>query len=95
MHIALPERLHDAARRARIDGAHEQMGRVGHQYIGVHATALPARMIFQPVEVVLAVVRREKAGLAVVSALNEMQRYAGKRKTGAAGHRSVQCMGMQ
>lgn len=71
------------------------MDRIGHQYIGVHATALPALMIFQPVEVVLAVVRCEKAGLAVVSALNEMQRYAGKRKTGAAGHRSVRCMWMQ
>ena len=78
LHIALAERLHDAARRARIVGAHGQMDRVGHQHIGVHATALPARMIFQPVEVVLAVVRCEKAGLAVVSALNQMQRYSGK-----------------
>lgn len=78
LHMALTERLHDAARRARIVGTHEQMDRVGHQYTGVHATALPARMISQPVEVVLAVVRCEKAGLAVVSALNPMQWYAGK-----------------
>ena len=59
---------------------------IGHQHIGVHSTC-EARGEFVQVPQIDEVVRvGEKAGAAIVAALDDMQRHIGNPQAGTAGH---------
>ena len=60
---------------------------VGHQHIGMNAAARLARVLGQPVQVDAVIVLGKETGLAVVAALDQVQRDARKGKAGAARHR--------
>jgi hypothetical protein len=49
------------------------MNVIRHQHEGMNATALSSRIILKPIQVEATVVRRVEAGLAVVTALDQMQ----------------------
>ena len=59
---------------------------VGHQHVGMDRTAEIRSQLGQVVEIERVVLVGEEAGLAVVAALDQMQRYAGERDAGAARH---------
>ena len=59
---------------------------VGHQRIGVQPAAALAQRLAEPVAVGVVVLLGEKAGLAIVAALHDVQRHAIEVDAGAAGH---------
>jgi len=59
---------------------------VGHQDIGMDAAALRFRMFCQPFQVETVVFFSKEAGLAVVAALDDVQRNAREQETGTTRH---------
>jgi hypothetical protein len=59
---------------------------VGHKSIGVERALLLLQGFAQPVEVSLVVFLTKEAEFTIVSALDNVQGYAIKVNTGAAGH---------
>ena len=55
---------------------------VGHQHIGMNATACLACVFAQPVQVTAVILIRHKADLPVIAALNQMQGDIGQHQTG-------------
>lgn len=58
---------------------------IGHQRIGVKLNALTGERLAQPMQVALIILFAEKAGLAIVTTLHDVQRQAIKVNTRAAG----------
>lgn len=62
------------------------MNMIGHQHVRMNAaTGLPG-ILGQPVEIDTVILVGNKASLAVIAALNQVQRRVWQRKAGAAGH---------
>lgn len=59
---------------------------VGHEHIGVQAATAFLERLAQPVAVSKVVVISKEAGIAVVSALDYVQRNTSQVDAGAAGH---------
>lgn len=58
---------------------------VGHQDIGVYRTACAAGIVLQPIQIKAVVFIGEKAGLAVITALNEWNGIPGTIRRGRLG----------
>ncbi len=59
---------------------------VGHQNIGMDAATCLARIFLQPFEVEAVVFFGVKTDLAVVATLDDVERDAGEKQAGSAGH---------
>ena len=62
------------------------MNMVGHQHVSMNAATCLAGILGQPVEIKTVILVGEKAGLAVVATLNQVQRGVWQRKAWAARH---------
>lgn len=89
LYIALTERLHHGADRPFGRCRHEQVDVVGHEHVGMDCTAVADAVLVEPVQIEPIVLVGEGAGLAIVSALDEMERDVGKYNTGAAWHGGI------
>jgi len=66
----------------------EQMHVIGHQGIGMQLRSLAPQRLAQPVQVGVAILFRKEASLAVVAALNQVQRHTVEVEAGATRHRA-------
>jgi hypothetical protein len=76
--IALSWAFHQIPRSARFSGRYEQMDMIGHEDIGVNAATDLLSVLLQPAQVRFAVLLGEETCLALVAALNQVQRYTDK-----------------
>jgi hypothetical protein len=87
--VSPPQRLHEAGDLSAAGRRHQQVDVIGHQYIGMHGTAFTQRDLLEILQVALAVHVSEKAGLAVIAALDHMLRDTWEVKAWPAWHRRL------
>jgi hypothetical protein len=76
LYVPLAKALHEIACTFLVLWRQQKVDVVGHQSIGMYRTVCAAGIVLQPLQVKAVVFIGEKACLAVVAALNEMQRYS-------------------
>ena len=86
-HIAPAQGLHQARDSRRGRRAQQQMDVIGHQHIGVDAYLPRLRRLAQPLELECVVLGIEEDRLAIIPALDHMQRLVGQEIAAEAGHR--------
>jgi len=86
LNIALPQRLHQLPGATGRRRRQQQMDMVGHQHIGVDTALRLRRVLAQPAEITTGIVIGLEAGLAIVAALDEVQRDFSERESRAARH---------
>ena len=59
---------------------------IAHQAIGQHVQTEPLRLLFEPVEIYLAVIVNEENVLLIIAALSDMVRYIRKNYSGQSWH---------
>ncbi len=86
LHIALAQVLHQQRSAVGFLRREQQVHMVGHQHVGVDRAAELRCILGQTLQVKYVVFVGEEAGVAVVTALDQVQRNTGKRNARAAGH---------
>jgi hypothetical protein len=86
--VATAERLHGARQAVGAARRHQQVHVVGHQHIGVNGAAAGGGRIREPTAVAVIVGHGKEDRLAIVAALNDMQRLVRQEITSlmTAGH---------
>jgi len=67
-------------------GRDQQVGVVGHEYVGMQGASLLVQCFSQPVEIGMVVFFAKETGFPVMSALHDVQGYAIKVNPRTAGH---------
>ena len=81
--------LHEQSGTVGFCWREQQVYMIGHQHIGVHGAAELVGKLFQVLQVELVILFSMKADGAIVAALDDVPRNAGKGKAGAAGHEGL------
>jgi hypothetical protein len=84
--VLAAEPLHHAADRARCGRRHQQVDVVVHQHIGVEQAAVGEQRLAQQLAISGAIGIVRETGQAVVAALHDVLRDAGKVESGLACH---------
>jgi hypothetical protein len=80
-HVPPPQRLHHPPDGACVLRRHQQVHVIGHQHVGMHATAEFQARLAQRAQVIAVVVRLEEARLAIVATLHHVLGHARKIKS--------------
>jgi hypothetical protein len=86
LHMPPPQRHDERRHRRRLFRGEEQVDVIGHQHIGVQRALGLAQRFSQPMQVAAVVFLAEKARLAVVAALHDVERNSIKLDTRTSGH---------
>ena len=84
--VAASEFLHQASNRADVGRRDQQMNVIVHQHISVQSAACIQQRFAQQGDIALSIVLVEKAGQAVVAALDDVLRNAGQVESWLSGH---------
>ena len=84
--IPLPQAFHEHACAGGLGGSEQQVYMVGHEHIGMDDAIAHVAVFLEPFQITTIVFVGKKAGLAIVAALDDMQRDVGGGESRSSWH---------